>query len=158
MLSQCEFNGRKDVLHFKLLQAALEENVSEKNSQKMYENLDEIRKSSDEEQDALRDYEEKRNSGNRNQLKNEYHSVYNQKNIRNDIGSKKKKVSFGSIEPGLESHSIRKHENPFLSTKLKHSKRALAQSHSLPLSKHKKLRRNPAQEKKFAKNGEILDK
>lgn len=89
MLGQCEFNGRKDVLHFKLLQAALEENISEKNSPKMYENIDEIRKSSDEEQnDHHKDYEEKHN-GNRNQHKNEYQPINNKKNIRNDIGSKK---------------------------------------------------------------------
>ena len=156
MLGQCEFNGRKDILHFKLLQAALEENISEKNSPKMYENIDEIRKSSDEEQnDHHKDYEEKHN-GNRNQHKNEYQPINNKKNIRNDIGSKKKKGQFGLIESDLESHSIQKYENPFLTTKLKHSKRALAQSHSLPLSsKHKKLRRNPAQERKLTKNGEF---
>ena len=34
MLRQCEFNGRKDVLHFKLLQAAINENNANKISVK----------------------------------------------------------------------------------------------------------------------------
>ena len=44
MLHQCEFNGKKDVLHFKLLQAAISENNAKKayelNAENLNENLD----------------------------------------------------------------------------------------------------------------------
>ena len=44
MLHQCEFNGKRDVLHFKLLQAAISENNAKKayelNAENLNENLD----------------------------------------------------------------------------------------------------------------------
>ena len=43
MLRQCEFNGKKDVLHFKLLQAAINQNnakkVIDQSAEKMNENF-----------------------------------------------------------------------------------------------------------------------
>lgn len=48
MLHQCEFNGKKDVLHFKLLQAAISENNAKKayeqNAENLNENLDASRR------------------------------------------------------------------------------------------------------------------
>ena len=48
MLHHCEFNGKKDVLHFKLLQAAISENnakkACEQNAENLNENLDASRR------------------------------------------------------------------------------------------------------------------
>ena len=48
MLHQCEFNGKRDVLHFKLLQAAISENNAKKayeqNAENLNENLDASRR------------------------------------------------------------------------------------------------------------------
>lgn len=140
MLSQCEFNGRKDVLHFKLLQAALDENKANKNADqnRKNKNENEMRENFEEDDDEISNGYEKFSDENRYTSKDRRFS--SSEDVHRDLFKKREKRSPLAL---LES-SKRQYENPFLTPRIdKSTNRMPDRSHtSLPLSKSKRMRRN----------------
>ena len=155
MLRQCEFNGRKDILHFKLLQAAIEENNVDRNTDLNLKKNDRKFCNVYEHSDSENEYETSE-SREKNDERSQYqsikgeHRVRKQVDLNRDLRNKNKKNSFEK-EFGC---SQKKYENPFLSRKMKHCKRS-HHNETMPLSKNKKLRKNSVQNKNALDNDEI---
>ena len=147
MLRQCEFNGRKDILHFKLLQAVINENNNNKAPDKNMENIHEKLTDS-------HDYFHNHRglNGDCNQVGSGDRNNFIGGEDGNHDRKGKKKVS------SVESRSKRKHENSFIPMEC-HSKRKHGNSYNpkirsssmasssglnsvLPLSGNKKLQKN----------------
>ena len=149
MLRQCEFNGRKDVLHFKLLQAAINENNANKNSVKnpnqivqksvensMLENNDDYDKHRE-----IKTYHQKHaRSKNSDQYDSDEEQCQFQSYHRDDVAyanEKKKKRISSSMVP-LDPRSKRKCENPFMVK----SKSTSQLKRPLPVSESRKALKN----------------
>jgi hypothetical protein len=142
MLRQCEFNGRKDVLHFKLLQAAINENNANKISAK---NPNQINQKSAENSmlakvyhDKNREIESYREQAHDN---NQYDFDDDQyQDCHNETGhaSEKRKKRISSSMGILDPRSKRKCENPYISK----PKTTNQFKRPLPLSGSRKALRN----------------
>ena len=145
MLRQCEFNGRKDVLHFKLLQAAINENNANKNSiknpnqivQKSIENSMLENNCYDKHREIKTYQKQARKNSDR------YDSDEDQcqfQGYRDDIAyaNEKKKKRLSSSVVALDPRSKRKYENPFMIK----TKSASQLKHPLPVSESKKALKN----------------
>ena len=152
MLRQCEFNGRKDILHFKLLQAAINENNVNKIPDK---NTGNMRGKFVGSQDYLDDHQKLSGNYEQGGSDNQYNFDNGEDDINHEQRSKKKRGSSSLLESRskrkhessfipMEHHSKRKHENPFIS-KIRSSseqKRSGGLNGVLPLSKNKKMLKN----------------
>ena len=141
MLRQCEFNGRQDVLHFKLLQAAINKNNVDKTSDRI---SNQIEQNSAENSMVSKNYldENRERESYREQAENgiQYHPNTNQYQPQNqhyDInhGSRQKKRRISSPMSVSEPRSKRKHQNSLMSK----SKPMNQLTRALPLSKNKKM-------------------
>ena len=115
MLHQCEFNGKRDVLHFKLLQAAINENnakkACEQNAENLNENLDMSRKCMAMNNEIKPNSDHPHGTHNFQYKNNQYRNFNANANIDYEPRVKKPKIlsehsSFGS---GLQSKKKIKH-------------------------------------------------
>ena len=144
MLQQCEFNGKRDVLHFKMLQAAINENNTKKIENQREKNLSEklFLPQKGLEQSVEKNDEESDNSGDEKML---YFKNTKSPDAENDGDSrhKKRKIlsscvsSYGS-EPYSKKRSKKHHSSKMKSVRHHHHHH----KHVLPLSKNQKLHKN----------------
>ena len=143
MLRQCEFNGRKDVLHFKLLQAAINENNANKIAVKSPHQI--VEKSAENSKPENNYYDKNQEIGtyqtHSRKNSDQYDSDEGQYRFqahRNDVGyaNEKKKRRISSSMSTLDPRSKRKYENPFMTK----SKSRL--KHPLPVSENRKALKN----------------
>ena len=149
MLHRSEFNGKKDVLHFKLLQAAINENNAKKAYEQNMENLNENSNVSkrygminnNERKDT---YDEPRNN-HRFQFKgNQYHNFDAENNNGYEPRIKKSRVLSEHSSHGSNLHSKKREKNLSAITKFKPASSYLKQpcaASSSSSSKQEKLRK-----------------
>ena len=149
MLHRSEFNGKKDVLHFKLLQAAINENNAKKAYEQNMENLNENSNVSkrygminnNERKDT---YDEPRDN-HRFQFKgNQYHNFDAENNNGYEPRIKKSRVLSEHSSHGSNLHSKKREKNLSAITKFKPASSYLKQpcaSSSSSSSKQEKLRK-----------------
>lgn len=136
MLARCEFNGRKDVLHFKLLQAAIEENkaniFSGQNAKKINENPSDnhLHKYIDRDQEMNDEKEQDDNYRHHRKNTNQVPLITKEYDEIREPRNKRKKMSSSLIE---EPQNNRKHDKNYF-------------KQGLPLSKNKKMRKNKYRE------------
>ena len=141
MLQQCEFNGKRDVLHFKMLQAAINENNTKKIENQREKNLSEklFLPQKGLEQSVEKNDEESDNSGDEKMV---YFKNIKSHDVENDSDSRNKKrklssscvSSYGS-DPYSKKRSKKHHSSKMKSVHHHHK-------HVLPLSKNQKLHKN----------------
>ena len=145
MLRQCEFNGRKDVLHFKLLQAAINENnankISVKNPNQIIQKSAENSMHENEYYDKDREIETYKKQSRKNS--NQYDSdegQYQFQGYRDDVAyaNERKKRRISSSMRSLDPRSKRKCENPFMTK----SKSVSQLKRPLPVSESRKALKN----------------
>ena len=145
MLRQCEFNGRKDVLHFKLLQAAINENnankISVKSPHQIVEKSAENSKPENNYYDKNREIEtyQKQSRKNSDQYDSD-EGQYQFQGHRNDVvyANERKKKRISSSTSSLDPPSKRKYENPFMTK----SKPMSQLKQPLPVSGSRKALKN----------------
>ena len=142
MLHRSEFNGKKDVLHFKLLQAAINENNAKKAYEQNTENLNEnsnVSKRCGMINNERKDNCDEPRDNHRFQFKgNQYHNFDAENNIGYEPRTKKSKVSSEHSSFGSNLHSKKRIKN-LSATKFKPASSYLKQP--CASSKHKKLRK-----------------
>ena len=146
MLRSCEFNGRKDVLHFKLLQAAIHENNANKisaknlnqNVQKPTENSVLENNYSDEDRE-IEPYQKRfRANSDRCDDSDDGQCQFRGYRDRDVYADERKKKKISSSMSSLYARPKRKYENPFMAK----SRPAIRLKRTLPVSESKKSLKN----------------
>ena len=146
MLRSCEFNGRKDVLHFKLLQAAIHENNANKisvknlnqNVQKPAENSVLENNYSDENRE-IEPYQKRfRANSDRCDDSDDGQCQFRGYRDRDVYADERKKKKISSSMSSLDDRPKRKYENPFMAK----ARPAIRLKRALPVSESKKTLKN----------------
>ena len=146
MLRSCEFNGRKDVLHFKLLQAAINENNANKicvknpnqNVQKSVENSMLENNYCDENREIESYQKRVRTNNDRYDDSDDGHDQFQSYRDRVPRANERKKKRISSSMSSFDSRSKRTCENPFMTQ----SKPAIRLKRPLPVSENRKSLKN----------------
>ena len=146
MLRSCEFNGRKDVLYFKMLQAAIHENNAKKisaknlnqNVQKPTENSVLENNYSDENRE-IEPYQKRfRANSDRCDDSDDGQCQFRGYRDRDVYADERKKKKISSSMSSLDARPKRKYENPFMAK----SRPAIRLKRTLPVSESKKSLKN----------------
>ena len=147
MLHRSEFNGKKDVLHFKLLQAAINENNAKKAYEQNTENLNEnsnVSKRCGMINNERKDTCDEPRDNHRFQFKgNQYHNFDAENNNGYEPRIKKSRVLSEHSSHGSNVHSKKREKNLSAITKFKPASSYLKQpcAASSSSSKQEKLRK-----------------
>ena len=116
MLHHSDFNGKRDVLHFKLLQAAINENnakkACEQNAENLNENLDRSRKYMTMNNEIKPNSEHPRDTHNFQYRNNQYHNFNANANNDYEPRVKKQKIIPEHSSFGSELQSKKKIKHP----------------------------------------------
>ena len=146
MLRSCEFNGRKDVLYFKMLQAAIHENNAKKisaknlnqNVQKPTENSELENNYSDENRE-IEPYQKRfRANSDRCDDSDDGQCQFRGYRDRDVYADERKKKKISSSMSSLDDRPKRKYENPFMAK----ARPAIRLKRALPVSESKKTLKN----------------